>query len=96
MKNTPEKQIKTTSVQLSMLEKDEFTPPSKWYFINAMSEAIFIHCRDRVTAESYITENYGKGFYKLRTSSLEKSKGDLTCRGSNSRKCFSPRLRPTV
>lgn len=90
------KQIKTTCVHLSKLESDDFSPPAKWYFINAIGEAVFIHCRSRVDAENYITENYGKGFYKLRTSSLEKSSGDLTCRGSNSRKGFSPRLRPTV
>ena len=91
-----EKEIKITRCNLNDLDNDGFKSPSKWYFISALGDAVFIHCRDRITAEKYITDNYGKGFYKLRTSSIEKNKGDITCSGVNTRKGFNPRLRPTV
>lgn len=91
-----EKETKITRCDLNEIDKDGFKPPAKWYFISALGDAVYIHCRDRVDAEKYITENYGKGFYKLRTSSIEKNKGDITCSGTNTRKGFNPRLRPTV
>lgn len=87
------KEIKVTIVDQSELAEDDFKAPSKFYFVNALGEAVFIHARERYVAEQYITDNYGKGFYKLRTSSLEKPKGDVTCSGSNTRKGFNPRLK---
>lgn len=88
-----EKEIKTTVVDMSELGHDDFKSPAKFYVINALSQAVFIHVRSRIEAEQWITDNYGKGFYKLRTSSMEKNKGEVTCSGSNSRKGFSPRLK---
>lgn len=85
--------INTTTIDQSELAEDDFKAPSKYYFINAFGEAIFIHTRDRAVAERYITETYGKGFYKLRTSSIDRPKGDITCSGTNSRKGFSSRLK---
>jgi len=78
--------IKVTVVEVKDMNQDGFVPPSKWYFINALNQAVFIHCRERSSAEQYITENYSKGFYKLRTSTLEKNRGELTCRGTATRK----------
>jgi phage antirepressor YoqD-like protein len=78
--------IKITILEVKDMNQEEFTPPSKWYFINALGQHIYIHCRDRTNAEQYITETYGKGFYKLRTSSLEKNKGEVTCKGTATRK----------
>lgn len=98
MSNSGKKAVKITAVDLSKLTSEDFSPPTKFYFINALSQAVFIHCRDRKDAEQYLTDNYGKGFYKLRTSSLEtkisgKNNGELTCRGYNTRKGFSSRLK---
>ena len=86
-----EKEIKITVCKFSDIDSEGFKPPSKWYFINGMGDAVFIHCRDRVVAEQYITDNYSKGFYKLRTSSIERSKGDLTCTGTQTRRGQSKR-----
>lgn len=89
---TVEKEVKTTIVDMAELAHDDFRHPSKYYIISAMY-VIYIHVRSRAEAEEWITKEYGKGFYKLRTSSIEKPKGDVTCSGSNTRKGFSPRLR---
>lgn len=88
-----DKELKITQCEMSELNNDSFKAPAKFYFISALGYAVFIHTKDRTQAEQWITENYGKGFYKLRTSSSEKPKGDLTCTGSNTRKCFAPRLK---
>lgn len=90
--------MKTTVVSLAEMEDEDFKFPSKYFFINALSQAVFLHCRSRPEAEEYVAQNYGKGFYKIRTSSLEKNicgkkNGELSVRGSNTRKGFSPRLK---
>ena len=88
------KKIDTTVIEdLSKLNENGFKHPSKYYFINSLGWAVYIHTRSREVAEQYITDEYSKGFFKLRTSSLEKTTKDLTCTGSNTRKCFSPALR---
>jgi hypothetical protein len=46
---------------------------------------VYIHVRTRQEAEDYITKEYGKGFYKLRTSSIEKPKGEVSCTGTATR-----------
>ena len=74
--------MKITVVEQSELTKDDFKAPSKYYFINALGQAVFLHARARGDAEAYIKEEYGSGFYKLRTSSLDKPKGDVTVRGT--------------
>jgi len=66
---------------------------AKYYFINGLGQYVYIHVRTRQEAEDFITKEYGKGFYKLRTSSIEKPKGEVSCTGSNTRRGFSPRLR---
>lgn len=81
---TKEKEVKTTIIDMSELANDDFRPPSKFYIISAMY-CIFIHVRSRTEAEEWITKEYGKGFYKLRTSSVEKPKGDVTCSGTATR-----------
>lgn len=78
--------MKITVVDQSELANDDFHAPSKYYFVNALGQAVFIHARARQDAEEYITSEYGKGFYKLRTSSLDKPKGDITCKGTATRR----------
>jgi hypothetical protein len=91
--DTKDKEIKTTIIDMSELANDDFKAPAKFFIINAMGECVYIHVRTRAEAEKWLTENYGKGFYSLRTSSSEKPKGDLSCTGSNTRRGFSPRLK---
>lgn len=90
---TKEKEVKTTIIDMSELANDDFRPPSKFYIISAMY-CIFIHVRTRAEAEEWITKEYGKGFYKLRTSSVEKPKGDVTCSGTATR--ARPSSRPPM
>lgn len=90
---TKEKEIQITIIDMSELAHDDFRHPAKYYIINALGHCVYIHVRSRAEAEEWITKEYGKGFYKLRTSSIEKPKGDVTCSGSNTRKGFSPRLK---
>lgn len=78
--------MKTTIIEKSVFESLDFKAPAKYYYINAFGDAVFIHVRSREDAEQYIVENYGKGFYKIRTSSLEKPSGDVTVRGTQTRR----------
>lgn len=59
---------KTRSTTVTFVEyKDpEFKAPSKYSFINAMGDVVFIHCLSREKAQEWINENYGKGKYKVR------------------------------
>jgi hypothetical protein len=87
------KEIKITIVDMSELAHDDFKHPAKFFIINALGMCVYIHVRTRQEAEDYITKEYGKGFYKLRTSSIEKPKGEVSVSGSNTRRGFSPRLK---
>ena len=78
--------MKVSVFSQEQYEALDFKAPCKYYFINAFGEAVFIHVRAREDAEKYVTENYGKGFYKIRTSSIEKSSGEVTCRGTHTRR----------
>lgn len=95
------KELKITIVEASAIDAyDEeggftFKHPSKYYFINAMGQAVYIHTRDMKVAVEYIKENYG-GRYVVRTAKESKSDSNYTCTGSNSRKGFASHLRPTV
>lgn len=86
--------IKTTVVnQSEVFGNDYFEDPSKFFVQNAMGELVFFHTFDRSTAQAAADEMYGKGKYTVRTSRLDKGKGDLTVTGANTRKCFAPRLK---
>jgi hypothetical protein len=80
-----DKEMKITVLSMSDTTQDDFRAPSKYYIVNSLGDYVFIHARERAVAEQWITENYGKGFFKLRTSSLEKAKGSLTCTGTATR-----------
>jgi hypothetical protein len=80
------KEIKITIVDMSELAHDDFRHPAKYYIISAMGYCVYIHVRTRQEAEDFITKEYGKGFYKLRTSSIEKPKGEVSCTGTHTRR----------
>lgn len=95
------KEIKVTVVEASEIEQYNdgegfiFKHPSKYYFVNAMGQYIYIHTRDMKVAVEYIKENYD-GRYVVRTAKQSAGGGDYTCTGSNSRKGMASHLRPTV
>ena len=94
------KEVKVTVVEASEIDNysDEegftFKHPSKYYFVNALGQYIYIHTRDMKVAVEYIKENYD-GRYTVRTAKESKSDNNYTCTGSNSRKGFAPQLKKT-
>jgi len=71
---------------------------SNFYCINALGERIFFKTKNRALAQEACDELYGKGRYGIRSIRDTKGKsrqenGEVSVRGSNTRKCFSPRLK---
>ena len=91
-------EIKVTIVEASEVDNysDEdgfsFKHPAKYYFVNAMGQYIYVHTRDMKVVTEYIKEHYD-GKYAVRTAKQSNGSGEYTCTGSNTRKCFSPRLK---
>lgn len=83
-------EIKITVVEASDIEsydEDEgfsFKHPSKYYFVNAMGQYVYIHTRDMKVAVEYIKENYG-GRYTVRTAKQSNGSGNYTCVGTATR-----------
>lgn len=95
--------MKSTETKVTIVEASEidnydedggfsFKHPAKFYFVNALGQYIYIHTRDMKVAVDYIKEHYD-GKYSVRTAKQSSGKGEYTCTGSNTRKCFSPRLK---
>lgn len=78
--------VKTTVVSFSVFSAYDFIPPATWFIKNAVGDYIFIHTRDRATAQSWVDEHYGKGRYTVNASKMQKGNGDVTCRGVATRK----------
>ena len=90
---------KYLSFPMSCLTDDEFIPPSAYYFLNSMAEAVFIKTRDRATAQELCDEWSGvKGKYVIRAIKNVKTKsksesGEISVRGANTMRGFAPRLK---
>lgn len=67
------------------LDDDSFNPISNFYIINSLGDYYFIKTRSRTKAEQWITDNYGKGFFKLRTMKIERTDKPLSVRGTATR-----------
>lgn len=67
------------------MDDPEFKAPSNYYIINSLGDRVFILTRSRAKATQYITDNYGKGFFKLRTIKIEKTNKPLSVRGTATR-----------
>jgi hypothetical protein len=79
------KTVKTTVVSFAETQELDFKPSSKWYINDALMQTIYIHVRSREDAIKYVKEEYG-GKYTVKCSGIQKSKGNLTCTGSETRK----------
>jgi hypothetical protein len=51
--------------------------PSCFYIRNALDEYVFIKTKSRKIAQETIDEEYGKGFYKVRTTDLAAKAGKM-------------------
>lgn len=80
------KEIETIIIESYVdMDDPEFKAPSNYYIINSLGDRVFILTRSRAKATQYITDNYGKGFFKLRTIKIEKTNKPLSVRGTATR-----------
>lgn len=71
-------ELKTTVVTFEEASDIDFTPPSAYYFKNALGDLIFIHSRDRNKCQDYADEYTGvKGKYKIIAAKDVKTKSRL-------------------
>lgn len=88
------KEIKTTLVKECEIEiyDDEsgqfvYNQPSKFMIQLATGDLLFIHTRDRLTAQRFADDTYGKGFYLVKQVKQGTGSGEYTAGGTTSRKC---------
>lgn len=88
------KEVKTTLVKESDIEiyDDEsgqfvYNQPSKFMIQLATGDLLFIHTRDRLTAQRFADDTYGKGFYLVKQVKQGTGSGEYTAGGTTSRKC---------
>jgi hypothetical protein len=76
-----------TVVSYEDFTSDEFKPPSKYYFKNALGQFVFPVYRDRLVLQAWVDEEYGKGKYKLNAAKQGKGGRDgCTAFGTQTRK----------
>ncbi len=51
--------------------------PSCFYIVNALGEYVFAKTKSREAAQARFDEEYGKGFYKCRTTDLAAKSGKM-------------------
>lgn len=93
---TKEKELKVTVVTYEEFTNIDFIPPSSFFFKDAMGNMNFLHSSKREVCQQWIDYNYGKNKYKAIASKIQKGNGNVNASGTNSRKGFSPNLRPTI
>lgn len=95
------KEIEYIVVSYEQYTDYEFIEPGSFFVMSATQDYYFFKTSDRSKAQAKCDELFGKGKYTVKTSKNQKTKskqegGGLSATGSNSRKCFSPNLRPTI
>lgn len=91
MNESKAKEPKVTIIDYNTFTDYEFNPPSTFYIQNATGEYIFVHTSSRQVAQEYIDSVYGKSHYTVVASKLQKTvskseSGELSCRGTATRK----------
>lgn len=66
-----QKEIRTTEVSYDDYASPDFKNPAR-YYIKSVFNYVFIHVKTRELAQQWADENYGKGFYLVRSYGLEK------------------------
>ena len=71
--------------------------PSNFYVLTALGDRVYYKTRNRAEAQKQADEDW-ECRYTIRVVKDQKTKskredGSLSCTGSNTRKCFSPRLK---
>ena len=91
----PEKEAEVWSEEE---ERFVLNAKSNWYILDALGNRVYYLTRNRAEAQTQADIDYGKGRYTIRAVKDQKSRsrqenGEISVRGSNTRKCFSPRLK---
>ncbi len=63
--------------KIELLVADIEQAPSCFYIVNAMGEYVFAKTKSREAAQRAFDEEYGKGFYKCRTTDLAAKSGKM-------------------
>lgn len=95
------KEIEYAVVSYDQFVDIDFIEPGSFFVMSATQDYYFFKTSDRSKAQAKCDDLFGKGKYTVKTSKNQKTKskqegGGLSATGSNSRKGFSPNLRPTV
>lgn len=68
--------------KIELIVADIEHAPSCFYILNASGECVFAKTKSREAAQQAFDEEYGKGFYKCRTTDLAAKAGKrVTARG---------------
>ena len=78
--------LRITRVSFQEFSRWDFIPPATFFIKNAMGEFVFVHTRDRAKAQAAIDSEYGVGRYTVNASKMQKGKGEVTVRGTATRK----------
>lgn len=91
MTEAKKKDPRITVVEYNTFTDYLFIPPATFYIQNAMGEYVFIHTSSRKDAQDYVDNTYSSGRYVVKASKLQKTaskseSGELSCRGTATRK----------
>lgn len=76
------KELKITIVSYEEFTDIDFSPPSTWFFCNALGEYIFIHTSKRNVAQEWVDEYSGvKGKYRVIPTRDQKTKSRMESGG---------------
>lgn len=92
------KELKVTVVDDKTFTDIDFIPPSTFFIMDSLQNYHFVHTSDRKVAQDWVDAEFGKGKYTVKASKEQKTKsklesGEISVRGSNTRRGFAPRLK---
>lgn len=90
------KDVKITTVPPEIYSEEEYKHPSKYYIVDCMGNNVYIHTRDRAVAQQTCDNIYGKGKYKVRTTSDSKGSGNITVKASMNSKSRSGQYKKQI
>lgn len=90
--------IKITIVPFHEYTGFDYVDAATFYILSAMGDRYYFHTSDRAKAQACCDEIFGKSKYTVKASKNQKIKsrlesGELSCRGSTSRKGTMPHLK---
>lgn len=98
MSSEKKKEIKNVKITYEQFVDPDFVFPGTFYVLNALGEYHFFCTSSRELAQQAINDLYGAGRYSAVAAKIQKTNsrlesGEFSCRGSNTLKGFSSRLK---